>query len=76
MKAKLFVVGLVALLMVAGFVMVSCANPCEIAAGDCTIGLSSGGGLNVTACTSSDCDVNKALDDYYGLAAIPSCSCK
>jgi len=76
MKAKLFVVGLVALLMVAGFVMVSCAGPCNIEAGGCSIGLSSGGGLDITACTSSDCGVNKALDDYYTMSALPECSCK
>jgi hypothetical protein len=79
MKAKILMVGLIALLMAGGLVLISCENPCQLEAGDCTlIG-------KAIVCANSSCIIQRAImaevneiplseAEYYKV--LNGCDCK
>jgi len=74
-KGKILIVGLIALLMAGGLVLIGCANPCEIEKGKCSYSITKDGGLrNVTICSDNGCRVAK--DAGNGEEKPGACDCK
>jgi len=75
-KSKILIVGLIALLMAGGLVLMGCENPCLIEKGGCSYSVSkSGDGLrDVSICANSGCRVSKDASDLEEKPG--SCDCK
>jgi len=78
-KGKILIVGLIALLMAGGLVLVGCANPCEIEKGKCSYSISTNKDgtfsvRNAKICGDTGCRVAK---DAEKLEEKPgACDCK
>jgi hypothetical protein len=69
-KGKIFIVGLIALLMAGGLVLTGCKTGCP--KNNCSVTISSGGGRSYDGCTESGCASKKA---YENGTEAKSCDC-
>jgi len=73
---KIFIVGLVGLLMAGSLMLLSCKDACNIEQGGCSYSISSDGESirDISICADSGCRVVKDIKDFEPKPG--SCSCK